>query len=61
MSLNNPYIINSVPVENWHVFHRNGLSVKIKSGSDLKARFGKSKQDHFIQLINDPFFSDGIE
>jgi hypothetical protein len=56
-----PYIINSIPLESWRVFHRQGLSVKIRSGTDLKAKFGKSRQEHFIQLINDPFFNEGIE
>jgi len=56
-----PYIINNIPIENWLVFHRKGLQVKIKSGTELKETFGKSKQKYFLQLVNDPFYKEGIE
>jgi len=56
-----PYIINNIPIENWLVFHRKGLQVKIKSGTELKKKFGKSKQKYFLQLINDSFYKEGIE
>lgn len=56
-----PYIINNIPIENWLVFHRIGLSVSIRSGKEFKGKFGKSKQQQFIQLINDPFYTQGIE
>jgi len=56
-----PYIINNIPIENWLVFHRKGLQVKIKSGTELKEIFGKSKQKYFLQLVNDPFYKEGIE
>jgi len=56
-----PYIINEIPVKNWYVFHRKGTEVTIKRGSELAERFGKSKQKAFIQLINDPFYTDGVE
>jgi len=56
-----PYIINNIDIENWLVFHRDGLKISIKSGKDLKEKYGKSKQQQFIQLINDPFYTGGIE
>ena len=56
-----PYIINKIPVENWYIFHRKGTETTIQYGDTLKSRFGKSKQQAFIQLINDPFFSKGVE
>jgi len=56
-----PYIINNIPIENWLVFHRKGLQVKIKSGTELKEKFGKSKQKYFLQLVNDSFYKEGIE
>jgi len=56
-----PYIIGGIPIENWLIFHRKGAQVKIKSGIELKEKFGKSKQRHFLQLINDPFYKEGIE
>ncbi len=56
-----PYLINNIPVENWYVFHRKGYKVTIKYGEENIKRFGKSKQQNFIQLINDPFYLEGIE
>lgn len=56
-----PYIIGKIPVKNWIVLHRKGLNVLVKQGTDLEERFGKSKQMAFTQLINDPFFTEGIE
>ncbi len=55
-----PYIINEIPPRNWYIFHRKGTSVSIKYGQELEARFGKSKQKAFIQLINDPFYVKGV-
>jgi hypothetical protein len=56
-----PYIINQIPIGNWYIFHRTGSEVTIKYGEELVDRFGKSKQQAFIQLINDPFFTEGVE
>ena len=56
-----PYIIGSVPVKDWFILHRKGLDVAIQYGQELEQRLGKSKQQAFIQLINDPFYSEGIE
>jgi predicted ATPase len=56
-----PYIINEIPVNNWYVFHRNNMNVTIKHGEELEQKFGKSRQQTFMQLINDPFFSQGVE
>jgi predicted ATPase len=56
-----PYIINNIPIEQWHVFHRSGLVVQIKSGKELRERYKASKQEHFVQLINDPFYTGGVE
>jgi hypothetical protein len=59
ITTHHPYLINSMPVRNWRIFSRQGSAVRIKSGSDLEERFGKSKQKAFIQLINDPYYADG--
>ena len=56
-----PYIINEIPPTNWYVFHRNGMQVSIKYGEELAEKFGRSKQQAFTQLINDPFFAQGVE
>ncbi|MFH1195147.1 MAG: AAA family ATPase [bacterium] len=61
MTSHHPYIVNRIPIENWYLFHRIGSKVKIKYGDELKTRFGKSKQQSFIQLINDSFYNQGIE
>lgn len=49
-----PYIINAIPIANWYVFHRKGMNVSIKQGEELTQKYGKSKQQAFVQLINDP-------
>jgi hypothetical protein len=56
-----PYIIGNVPVKDWHVLHRKGRQILVKSGKELEDRFGRSKQRAFIQLINDPFYVEGVE
>jgi hypothetical protein len=61
ITTHHPYLINSMPMRAWRVFHRKGQTVSIKLGEELEERFGKSKQKAFIQLINDPFYSEGIE
>jgi hypothetical protein len=52
-----PYLINNLPVKNWYVFHRDGLNVTIRFGSELIEKYGKSKQQSFLKLLNDPFYS----
>lgn len=54
-----PYIINRIPVRNWYVFHRNGTQVSVTYGEEVEKRYGRSRQQAFIQLINDPLFSIG--
>lgn len=61
LTSHHPYIIGNVPVKNWIVFHRRGTSVLVKQGEELQDRFSKSKQQAFIQLINDPFYNEGVE
>ncbi len=56
-----PYIIGNVPVKSWIVLHRKGKEVLVKQGGALEERYSKSKQKAFVQLINDPFFTEGIE
>lgn len=57
-----PYVINKIPVRNWYLIHRTGLDVTIEHGQRLEDRYGKSRQQAFIQLINDPhYYSRGIE
>lgn len=55
-----PYLINEIPPKNWYIFNRKGTNVTIKYGEELEARFGKSKQKAFTQLINDSFYTDGV-
>jgi predicted ATPase len=57
ITTHHPYLINQMPIKNWLVFNREGSTVKIKSGVELESLYGKSKQQAFIQLINDPFYS----
>lgn len=56
-----PYIISKFPVENWYVAHRKGSNVQFTYGSELAQRYGVSKQDKYFQLLNDPYYNEGIE
>jgi hypothetical protein len=56
-----PYVINQIPLENWIVFHRDGPVVEARYGQENVKHYGRSKQQQFIQLINDPFYNRGIE
>lgn len=60
LTSHHPYLINKIPLENWYIFARQGREVKVKFGPELKDRYGQSKQQAFIQLINDPFYREGI-
>ncbi len=57
ITTHHPYLINQMPIKDWLVFHREGSTVKNKSGIELEGLYGKSKQQAFVQLINDPFYS----
>jgi AAA15 family ATPase/GTPase len=61
LTSHHPYIINAIPLEDWFIFHRKGMHVAVNHGADLLERFGQSKQQAFIQLINDPLFAQGVE
>lgn len=52
-----PYLINNIPISDWKIFSRSGSNVSIRNGTDLVGKYSKSKQDAFIQLLNDPIFS----
>jgi len=56
-----PYLIKKIPVKNWYVFHRRGRQVTIRYGEELIEKISASKQDAYIQLINDPFYYGGNE
>lgn len=51
-----PYLINNIPIDDWVVFGRNGSNVAVRLGENLVSRYGASKQDAFVKLINDPFY-----
>lgn len=57
ITTHHPYLINNMPMKTWRIFHRDGSSVSIKDGKEFEERYGKSKQQAFIQLINDPFYT----
>ena len=56
-----PYIIGNAPVKDWIMMHRKGNQIYVKQGEEIVKRFSKSRQQAFIQLINDPFFVEGVE
>jgi predicted ATPase len=57
ITTHHPYLINSMPVTNWCLFKRSGSHVTVVPGEELAQKFGKSKQQAFLQLINDESFS----
>ena len=56
-----PYLIKRIPIDNWFIVHRKGSNLQFSFGEELNQKFGLSTQDKYIQLINDPFYSEGIE
>lgn len=56
-----PYIISNIPVEYWYITHRKGSQVQFAYGKDLVGRYNVSSQEKYIQLLNDPFYNEGIE
>ena len=57
ITTHHPYLINNMPINNWRIFHQTGSDVIIKDGAEIAERYGKSKQQAFIQLLNDPYYS----
>jgi len=53
-----PFLINAIPIEDWFVFKREGLRIHIAPGARLREKYGRSKQQHFIQLMNDPIYTE---
>jgi len=56
-----PYIISNIPVDYWYVAHRKASKVNFESGQKLVDRYKVSSQEKYIQLLNDPYYSEGIE
>lgn len=55
-----PYIISRIPVKDWIVLHRRGGNVEVQQGIELEGKYGKSRQEAFVQLTNDPFYIEGV-
>lgn len=56
-----PYLINNIPLDDWHIFHRRGSNVSIRPGKEFAEKFGASRQQAFTKLVNDPFYAEGAE
>jgi len=61
MTTHHPLLINAIPVADWFIFHRKGLNIRVTPGEMVEARYGRSKQQRFTQLINDPLYTEGVE
>jgi len=61
ITTHHPLLINAIPVADWFVFHRKGLNIKVTHGHEIESRYGRSKQQRFTQLINDPLYTEGVE
>jgi predicted ATPase len=53
-----PYIINKVPYDYWKIVTRKGGVIKTFDAKDFD--FGASHHDRFMNLINHPFYKQGI-
>jgi len=61
ITTHHPLLINTIPVSDWFVFHRKGLNITVMYGPEIESRYGRSKQQRFTQLINDPLYTEGVE
>ncbi len=61
MTSHHPYIISHIPVKHWYVAHRNGSKVEFAYGEEVIKRYTHSYQDSYMQLINDPFYNEGVK
>ena len=61
ITTHHPLLINAIPVSDWFIFHRKGHHIRVMHGAQIVERYGQSKQQRFIQLINDPLYSEGVE
>jgi ABC-type polar amino acid transport system ATPase subunit len=52
ITTHHPYIINSIPIEDWIIFLRKGSRVQITQGDSLGDSFKLSKHDAFVKLQN---------
>lgn len=53
-----PYIINKIPYDYWKIVTRKGSEIKTFDAKDFD--LGKSHHDRFMNLINHPFYKQGI-
>jgi energy-coupling factor transporter ATP-binding protein EcfA2 len=61
ITTHHPLLINAIPVSDWFIFHRKGLHIRVMHGAEIEERYGRSKQQRFTQLINDPLYVEGVE
>lgn len=58
ITTHHPYLINKMPIKDWIVFNRRGSCVYTLPGEDFKNRYSSSKQQAFVQLLNDPAYTE---
>lgn len=57
LTSHHPFLINRIPVDDWLVFSRKGSDIRVTFGDVLSERYGSSKQQRFVQLLNDPLYT----
>ena len=57
VTTHHPLLINAIPVSDWFIFQRRGLNITVTHGHDIEARYGKSSNSRFVQLINGPIYT----
>ena len=58
MTSHHPYIINSIPYQDWRIVSRNGSEVMVNTAADFKIGM-HSKHDAFMQLIQTDAYRTG--
>lgn len=56
ITTHHPALINGIKTNDWIVFTRKGSTISTTKGAILMDRYSKSKQERYLQLINDPEF-----
>jgi hypothetical protein len=57
VTTHHPFLINVMPIEDWHILHRTGSRVSVTQGIDRRERYMASTQEAFVQLLNDPAYA----
>lgn len=61
ITTHHPLLINAIPVTDRFIIHRTGPNIRVTHGDEVESRYGRLKQQRFIQPTNDPLDTEGVE